>query len=267
MHAHDWLATATKQLEDACIITARLDSLVLLEDELSKDRGWLLAHPEYVLQDADLSALNAKLEKRSKHIPLAYIRRKVEFYGREFIVSPHTLIPRPETETMIDILKTLKLPVNSRLLDIGTGSGCIAITTSLELPSSQVSACDIDEDCLEIAKQNTQRLGGSVTFLKSDLLTQTHEQYDVLLANLPYVPNDFRINMAATYEPPRALFGGNDGLDVYRKLFTQLTAGEQARYILTESLPAQHKSLVAIAEAAGFTLREADDLIQLFESL
>src|SRR4051794_37561413 len=101
----DWLRQSVASLEGAGISTARLDCLVLLEDETGKDRAWLLAHPEYELQGSDLNILNTKIIQRMQHVPLAYIRGRSEFYGRDFMVNAHTLVPRPETEGMIELLR------------------------------------------------------------------------------------------------------------------------------------------------------------------
>jgi len=265
MKISEWLTGSQIALKRAGISTARLDCLVLLEDETGKSRAWLLAYPEHSLQSQELENLNSKITQRVMHVPLAYIRGKAEFYGREFTVTAHTLVPRPETETIIDLLKQLDPPAETRLLDVGTGSGCIAITAALELRNVQVSACDIDKSCLAIATTNATKLGAHVTFLESNLLEHT-QQCDILLANLPYVPDNFQINTAATHEPPHALFGGEDGLDLYRKLFKQLEASDPyPSHILVESLPMQHEVLAGIAKAAGFALRKTDDFIQLFE--
>lgn len=264
MHLEDWLTQKTTQLKDTGIDTARLDCLVLLSDALSQDKSWLLSHPEHDLQGSVLENLNTKIVQRANHTPLAYIRGHTEFYGRDFIVNAYTLVPRPETESMIELLKSLDLRSSTRILDIGTGSGCIAITAALELPGAQVSACDIDEQCLKTAQQNAQKLHATVTFLKSDLLAQSPPQ-DILLANLPYVPDSFAINAAATHEPSLALFGGPDGLGVYRRLLDQLTYSNwQPYYILTESLPEQHGALTRLTSAIGFRLHSSDGLVQLF---
>ena len=265
MAVSDWLKQAQTSLESAGIATARLDCLVLLEDELGKDRAWLLSHPEHELQGSEIENLNTKIVQRAQHIPLAYIRGHAEFYGREFAVNAHTLVPRPETETIIELLKTLDLPAGAHVLDIGTGSGCIAITAALELPNAQVSACDIDRNCLKVGTQNAERPGARVAFFENNLL-QRAEPQDILLANLPYVPDNFQINTAATHEPRHALFGGPDGLDLYRTLFVQITASTwKPQYILAESLPPQHETLAEIAKATGFHLQKTEDFIQLFE--
>jgi release factor glutamine methyltransferase len=270
-----WLADAQSHLVSAGITTARLDCLVLLEDAIGKDRSWLLSHPEYELQGSEIEILHTKVVQRAKHIPLAYLRGHAEFYGREFAVSEHTLVLR-------GLAADGKLPAEPRILDIGTGSGCIAITAALELPQAHVSACDIDKKCLQMAAQNAAALGAHVQFFASDLLDSaepsnhaesggTSMSYDILLANLPYVPDNFQINTAATHEPRHALFGGPDGLDLYRRLFAQTTMQDKQSsveakplYILAESLPPQHESLAHIVKAAGYRLQQTDDFIQLF---
>lgn len=260
-----WIAAATARLTRAGISTARLDCLVLLEDETGKDRGWLLAHPEHELQGSEIKKLNTKIAQRAQHVPLAYLRDKAEFYGREFAVNAHTLVPRPETETIIELLK--QLDVAGMVADIGTGSGAIAITVKLELPKLRVVATDIDEKCLQTARGNAKRLGADITFVHGSLLEPLAAQHvTTLLCNLPYVPDNFQINRAATHEPRHALFGGPDGLDLYRTLFEQIDSlATKPAFVLAESLPPQHETLTRIAVAAGYALRRTDDFIQLFE--
>ncbi len=210
MLLHEWLKLTTRQLQQAGIATARLDCLVLLGDELERDKSWLLSHSEHELQGSVLKKLSTKVTQRVRHIPLAYIRGHTEFYGLEFAVNAHTLVPRPETETMIEVLKDLLFrhpgldPGSSQkssaegtnyspgfrlagrndkggrhavqddagmtLLDIGTGSGAIAITAKLELPQAHVIASDIDQECLKIARQNAKTLGANIKFLDGNLL-------------------------------------------------------------------------------------------------
>jgi release factor glutamine methyltransferase len=284
-----WLIEATNKLSQAGIHTARLDCLIMLEDAVGKDRSWLLAHPEFIVQGAALSKLEKRITRRAKHEPLAYIRGKSEFYGREFIISSDTLQPRPESETMIDLLKKLiHIPQNPPLLqvgsvtdggnvkgliiiiDVGTGSGCLGITAKLEFPDMSVIATDINAECIKIAKQNAKRLDVDVKFFQGDLLLPIQSleftfQDSIVMANLPYVPDGHTINKAAMFEPKIAIFGGSDGLDLYRRLFGQIAKSlHQPKYILTESLPFQHKELEQIAISSGYTQMQTEDFIQIF---
>lgn len=269
MRVNDWLADAGQKLEAKGIGTSRLDSLVLLEDVLGKDRAWLLTHPETSLPKTKLTLLNQLLQRRAKHEPLAYIRGKTEFYGREFIVSADTLEPRPESETMIELLKNTVFKVEpwKQLIDVGTGSGALAITAKLELPKFQkVYATDISLPALKIARKNSQKYNAHINFYKGNLLEPLPQCPDVIIANLPYIPDGQTINFAAMQEPKIAIFGGPDGLDLYRQLFTQLkTKGWQPTLILTESLPPQHPTLARIARDYGYSLHRKDDFIQAFK--
>jgi release factor glutamine methyltransferase len=273
MNIEAWLNKSVRHLQAAGVGTARLDALVLLENATGKDRGWLLAHPESELEDKILRQLQQQVERRSRHEPLAYIRGKTEFYGREFIVSNAVLEPRPESETMIDLLKSLTLPDNATIIDIGTGSGALAITAKLELPDTTVTAADIDPKCLEIARKNAGKHGTDISFLQGDLLQPVLDAgYDLarttLLCNLPYVPNGFNINTAAGHEPRHAIFGGLDGLDLYRTLFAQLAdMPTKPLYICCESLPTQHKTLAHLARSRGLALATSEDFIQIFEPI
>lgn len=260
--------TAIPRLAAAGIDTARLDCLVLLEDALEIDRTSILARPDFEIPHSTEVELNKKITQRAKHVPLAYIRGKAEFYGREFVVNDNVLCPRPESEAMIDLLKTLPLPTNAHVADVGTGSGCLGITAALELPSSQVDLYDIDQGALDVAKINAARHRVQINFIKSDLLEHVPNKnhYNALLVNLPYVPDDYQINEAAKHEPRLALFGGKDGLDVYRRFWTMIS-GESSPpdHVLTESLPSQHTQMRVLAAQSGFTLTKTADLIQRFE--
>ncbi len=264
MTVQNWLITATNQLNNSGIATARLDCLVLLEDITGHDRSWLLAYPNHILQIEQLEKLNTKIAQRADHTPLAYLRGKTEFYGRTFLVNEHALVPRPETEAIIDLLKSLTLPSNPAILDVGTGTGCIAITAALELPDAHVTAVDVDPTCIQLAKTNANNLDAAIHFKHSDLLSDVPEIFDVVLTNLPYVPTAFPINEAAKHEPSLALFSGEDGLDLYREFFKQLIT-KQPLFLATESLPDQHTMIVKLAATAGFCLRKTDGFIQLFD--
>lgn len=268
MTVETFLAQATKRLSAAGIATARLDCLVLLEDVLNTNRTQILAYPEKEINDEQIMYLWELTSRREKHEPLAYIRGKTEFYGREFIVDKHVLEPRPESETMIDLLKAAaatNLFTHPRIADVGSGSGALGITAKLELPNARVDLIEIDQAALIVAQKNVSKFSISAQCIKNDLLTQTSASYDVILANLPYVPDDFHINPAALREPRLAIFGGGDGLDVYRRLFQQLKGFDwKPEAIFTEALPPQHDTLATIALETGFKLAQTQDFIQRF---
>lgn len=257
--ANAWLRQAQARLEGAKIGTARLDALVLLEHVIGKDRAWVLAHPEFELTAGQVTKLEKLLKRRTLHEPLAYVRGKTEFYGREFLVTPAVLEPRPESETMIDLLKQLSsrpdFPIQPRIADVGTGSGALGITAQLELPHAKVELIELDLLALKVAKINVDKFTPTVNTVKSDLLSETTESYDILLCNLPYVPDSHTVNAAAMHEPSMAIFGGSDGLDVYRKLLKQIeNLKNKPLYLLLESLPSQHKTLTQLAQLIGYCL-------------
>ncbi len=259
---------SSKKLEQAGVGTSRLDVLVLLEDITGIDRSRLLANPDTQISAKQLAKLTKLLRLRAQHLPLAYIRGRTEFYGREFIITSSVLEPRPESETMIDLLKTLPgQPTETHIADVGAGSGALGITTALELPNSHVELLEISQAAWKVAKTNVDKFTLNISVIKSDLLTHSRQHNDILLCNLPYVPDSFQINPAAMREPKIAIFGGPDGLDIYRRLFTQVsTMKKQPLYILTEALPPQHSALQTIANRADYTLHKSEDFIQVFKN-
>ncbi|MDB5185715.1 MAG: putative Modification methylase, HemK family [Candidatus Saccharibacteria bacterium] len=265
MNVKNWLEEAILRLERADIATARLDCLVLLEDAIGINRANILAHPEREITDEQLKELASKLVRREAHQPLAYIRGKTEFYGREFIITPAVLEPRPESETMIELLLELDLPEKPHIVDVGTGSGALGITAKLEIPDAVVALVDIDAAALGIARKNTRKHGLELSCVTDNLLERAQRPIDIILANLPYVPDSYQINTAAHNEPRIAIFGGEDGLDLYRTMFTQIDTKEsKPKFILTESLPMQHSALADIATSHGYALKTSSDFIQLF---
>jgi release factor glutamine methyltransferase len=288
MTVKDYLERATKDLANAGIGTARLDALVLLEDVTAKDRAWLLANPQHAIPPAQALKLKKLLKARARHTPLAYVRGHTEFYGRNFVITPAVLEPRPESETMIELLKKLgasgslrpagRQPAAKngpgqaaalRIADVGAGSGALGITAKLELSpllKVAVDLLEIDPEALKVAKTNIDKYTTSVSAMESDLLAGSAQNYDVLLCNLPYVPDGHTVNRAALHEPRLAIFGGPDGLDIYRRLFKQISkTAHRPLYILCESLPPQHEALASIAAGAGYHTESSEDFIQVFK--
>jgi release factor glutamine methyltransferase len=267
MTVNDWLQATTQQLQDANIQTARLDALVLLADLLNKNSAQVLAEPDLLLSNEQLAQLTAAIERRKQHQPLAYIRGKAEFYGREFFVNESVLVPRPETEAMIELFLKLPKTAQRTVVDVGTGSGAIAITVACELGAVQVLATDISPAALKVARDNCVKHQATVDLQEADLLEGLTSPADAtILANLPYVPDGYALNQAATNEPAVALFAGPDGLDLYRRLFEQLKTIKHRGYILTEALPAQHHYLAQLARTHGYTLQDGQDFIQVFSN-
>lgn len=274
MTVGEFLASGTTSLKQAGVESPRLDVLILLEDALHEDRALVLAYTENELPEHTLNELRTKITAREQQIPLAYIRGHAPFYGREFTVTEQVLVPRPESEAMITLLKQhVHLPVHD-IADIGTGSGCLGITAALELKEHghtepRAHLYDTSEGALEVAKGNIERHRlKHACIRKSNLLESICEHPDVILANLPYVPEHLEINAAARHEPPEAIFSGPDGLDHYKRFWTQAGALKQKpQLIVTEALPSQHHVHAELARAAGYYQLGRDGFAQAFAPL
>lgn len=239
----------------------RLDCLVLLSSVIKKPKSYILAHPESTLSLKEIEDLNSALKRRKRAEPIAYIIGEKEFYGRLFSVDNAVLIPRPESETIIDCLKIEYAKKAGPILDIGTGSGCLAITASLEL-NTEVDACDISKESLQMAKYNVNNLKASVNLFQSNLLNNINKNYRYFLANLPYLPNDLKVEPDIEFEPKLALFSGNDGLELISQLFNQLDKhAQQKSIIFIESLEFQHKRIISLASNYGWSHLSTNNLI------
>ena len=211
----------------------RLNAELLLLFVLSRERAYLYAHPERELTPDEQSNFDEVVRERARGCPTQYITGHQEFWGLDLLVSPAVLIPRPETEhvveTVLELVKEYPFdgPGRLKMLDVGTGSGCIALALASELPHAEIHACDISEEALEIARVNAARLalGGKVLFRKSDLLAvYAGEQFDFVISNPPYVGEcdaDKVQKQVREFEPKVAVFSGHEGMDVYRKLVPQ----------------------------------------------
>jgi release factor glutamine methyltransferase len=246
-----FIANATKQFADAGINTARLDALVLLSDALHQDKSWILAHQEDRIPMRLLTPLRAAIQARTQRMPLAYIRGRQEFYGRTFSLTASALVPRPDSEQLIDELKLLDLERGSVLLDVGTGSGALAITATLEVPGLLVEASDISQDALDVARSNAERLRAPIArFFLSDLLDEAG-YYDVIMANLPYVAREWDRSPETDFEPELALFAPDGGLALIKKLLQQapnhLTPDA---HVILEADPRQFEAIKKAAPAS-----------------
>ncbi len=229
MRLYDALADLTARFATVSD-TPALEAQVLLAHTLQKTRGWVLAHPEIEISPTQLQVLERNAARRQTGEPLPYILGRWEFYGLDLLVTPAVLIPRPETEQLVErALDWLRnYPAYRWVADIGTGSGCIAIALAVHNPDLQVLATDLNPQALQVAIQNAARHGVSerISFLEADLLEIPedfhHQGFDLIAANLPYIPNQILIDLPVyKFEPTLALDGGADGLDMIRRLLVQ----------------------------------------------
>ena len=208
--------------------TAGLDAQVLLADLLAKPRSWVLAHPEYVLSVEEAESLTAVSARLAQNEPLPYILGFREFYGLKFAVSPAVLIPRPETELLVEqALDWLTKHPGPRLAaDVGTGSGCIAASLAANHPSLRVIATELSTPALRVARRNiySHSLSEQVWLVQCDLLHGIAGPFDLICANLPYIPTKTLEELPVrVWEPRLALWGGSDGLEQIRSLLSNIS--------------------------------------------
>lgn len=203
-----------------------LDARVLLAHVLGRDATFLIAHPEYELDRAQLQRWGEMQAQRLAGVPVAYLTGEREFYGRSFLVSPAVLIPRPDTELLVDAaLAAIPSGRAARVLDLGTGSGCIAVTIAAERPRCQVTATDVSVEALAVALRNAERHQVPVEFVHSDWFSALPEgRYDLIVSNPPYIaPDDPHLQQGdLPAEPGGALIGGGmDGMAAIRAILGQ----------------------------------------------
>jgi len=222
----DSLKQITSQLNGD---TPGLDAQVLLADILDRSRTWVAAHPEAHLTQLQLATVKKAVSRLKAGEPLPYVLGHWEFFGLDFELCPNVLIPRPETELLVErAIQWLKAAPDRRTVaDVGTGSGCIAVSIASSIPDVKVTATDISRPALEIAHRNANRhrVAERVAFIQCDLLPphtyplSTDLHFDLICANLPYIPTQTLQGLAVyRHEPTQALDGGADGLDIVRRL-------------------------------------------------
>ncbi len=260
MTVQEWLTHAAKRLKAVGIPSARLDAELLLAHTLRKARTWLHAHGSDLLDARQFEIAEARLDLRADRVPVAYIIGHKDFYGRRFKVTTATLIPRPESEDLITLLADT-IPSNAllpmitpfRVADIGTGSGALGITAKLEYPNIEVTLLDISRHALQVAEENATALKADVTCMQSDLLAQYPYVADVIIANLPYVDEDWERSPETNHEPALALFAQNGGMALIFKLLEQTkVALAVGGSLILEADPVQHEAI--IVEAAKYKL-------------
>ncbi len=260
MTLREWLNRGEEQLSAGPHPErARRDVEALLLHLLGKSRAWLMAHADEDFAGCAAIGYAGLLDRRQKGEPLQYITGEAEFYGLPFQVTRDVLIPRPETEHLVErILALAALFPKPHILDIGTGSGAIAIALAHHLPQAHITAIDLSDPALTLARENATRNSVSLRFLQGDLLAPiAAEVFDIIVSNPPYVPAAERDTLSVEvrdHEPALALFGGDDGLAIYRRLipaaFAALAPGG---WLALEIGFGQADSVHALLRAAGFS--------------
>ena len=250
------------ELRDANVPSYTLAAELLLLHVLGRDRAWLYAHPEEVVPGLEAHRFLSLILRRAEGEPTQYLTGKQEFWGLEFEVTPDVLIPRPETEHVIEVAldrlavreiragrKQTLIGEGLHIVDVGTGSGCIAIALAKELPAARVTATDISPAALEVAKRNAARhnVADRMVFLERNLLAGLAGKYDLIASNPPYVgrnEKDSLMREVRDHEPELALYGGQEGYELYAGLIAQAARNVTPGGLLVLELG--HNSLPAV---------------------
>jgi release factor glutamine methyltransferase len=256
------LRWATDDFRSRAIETPRLDAEVLLAHALSSTRIRLVVDAKQPLEPEDLARFREFVKRRRTREPTAYILGAREFYGRTFRVDRRVLVPRPDTETLVEtaLLRTRPVSMSMRALDLCTGSGCVALTLARERPTSVVFASDVSDDALAVARDNAARLGAyNVAFRRGDLFAAVDSalRFDLVTANAPYITSRELSTLMADvrdFEPRLALDGGGDGLELVRKIVEGAPKSLLTRGVLAVEVGKGQASVVAeLFEHAGFS--------------
>jgi release factor glutamine methyltransferase len=262
-----WLKAASAALA-GLTDTPQLEARRLLASILNQPQPWLITHDDTLLTSEQIGRLDNLIAARVQGSPLPYLLGSWPFFGRDFYVSPGVLIPRPETELMVEeALAWLRArPGRRRAADVGAGSGCIAVTLAAEIPDLLVTALEISPEALEVAQKNIRRyhLQERVELLASDLLDASVNPFDLICANLPYIPTSILEELpVVSHEPRLALDGGQDGLRTIQRLLMQIPGRlSPGGLALLEIEAGQGQTVLELSGRLlpGFTARVLPDL-------
>ncbi|MCD7034681.1 peptide chain release factor N(5)-glutamine methyltransferase [Metabacillus sp. GX 13764] len=247
---------------------------LLLKEQLNMSRSALLANLREKLESEQLAIFEKTVKKHADGIPVQYLLGYEEFYGRRFIVNKEVLIPRPETEELVEgILNRAAAHFGNeavlKVADVGTGSGAIAITLALENSQFSVSAIDIAAESLTVAEENARQLGAAVAFYEGDLLKpllEKGQKVDIIVSNPPYIPDEDVLSLSPVvkdHEPMRALAGGKDGLNFYRELCRQIPQVIESRALIGFEIGAGQGEDVAGLLKAAFPEAETEIVLDI----
>jgi release factor glutamine methyltransferase len=222
------LQRSTDYLKKHDVDNSRLNAEHLMTHVLKRTRMELYLEFERTLSEEELAPLRELLRRRGEGEPLQHLLGTVEFCGQTFLCDKRAMVPRPETEELVEVLKSQITNPKSHILDVGTGSGVIALSLAKHFPEAEIVATDVSDDALELARENAERLGLSerVRFLKANLLNDVEGTFDVVIANLPYISTQDRQSLGreVLHDPEMALFAGQRGDELVRELIEQAPA-------------------------------------------
>lgn len=263
LHIKELLSYSAEQLREVTDIPQK-EAMILLAHVLGCETSWLLSHSnDEISIDEHFFEL---LKRRVSHEPLEYILGKASFYGKEFNVDSRVLIPRPETEILVDKAVELarELPKNAHIVEIGCGSGIISIMLSLLLPEAKLTAVDISMDALNVSKQNAQKHGvdKNITFIESSYLDNVEGNIDMIVSNPPYIANDESLGIGLSYEPSLALYGGSRGDEMLCHI-VDLFQERKAKALACEMGYDQREPMRLCAQSKGLEIEFYKDLASL----
>lgn len=235
------------------VSSSRLDAELLLGHVMEQDRVWLVAHDKEELNAETKQQFAIMVQKRTQRVPLVHLTHMREFYGLELKITADTLTPRVETEQMVEwAIKHAKK--NGRVIDVGTGSGAIALGIAKNRPDLKIIGTEVSMPALEVARENAKSHDLPIAFVLSDLWEAIEGTFDAIVTNLPYLRDDAQTDLMeeVKYEPDVALFGGEDGLDIYRRFLAKVPDFLVPKgFLFTECDPWQHADLIDVASKYG----------------
>jgi len=272
MTINDLLIDGERKLKANNIKSFHLDTQLLLSHLLSKSKSYILAHPDDEVNIKLQKKFNKLIKYRTLNKPVAQLIGYKDFYGYDFLVNSKVLIPRPESEEFIiqidKLIDSKSIPKDASICDLGTGSGALGITISKLHPTIRVDLVDKYRSALRVARKNVVRLSTSNRLIRSDMLNKTPKNYDVIVANLPYVPLDVAINEEAKHEPETSIFSKINGLNHYIRMFNELDGfTKKPLYLILEYLEISNNEMVLLAKRHGYIHIHESGLVHTYKKI